>query len=61
LADCKIIPQEFADKIVGVINLRNIIVYQYEELDKKKFLNDLRKDYSDFEKYIKFIKKYLEK
>lgn len=60
LTEHKIIPQKFTNKIAGVINLRNIIVHQYEELDKKKFLNDLRKDYSDFKEYIKIIKKYLD-
>lgn len=61
LANNKIISKGFASKISGVINLRNIIVHQYEELDKKKFLNDLRKESGDFGDYIKFIKKYLDK
>jgi len=61
LADNKIISKEFSNKISGVVNLRNIIVHDYEKFDKKLFLKDLRKNYSDFKKYIKFIVKFLEK
>ena len=61
LADNKIISKEFSNKISGVVNLRNIIIHDYEKFDKKLFLKDLRKNYSDFKKYIKFIVKFLEK
>jgi len=61
LADNKIISKDFANKISGVINLRNIIVHGYESLDKKLFLTDLKKDRNDFNEYIKFIKKYIDK
>lgn len=60
LADNKIIPQKFSNKISGVVNLRNIIVHGYEILDKKLFITDLKRDYADFREYIKFIKKYLD-
>ena len=43
LADNKIISKEFSNKISGVVNLRNIIVHDYEKFDKKLFLKDLRK------------------
>lgn len=61
LADHKIIPQEFANKIAGVVHVRNIIVHGYEVLDKELFIKDLRKGYNDFLEYIELIKKYLDK
>jgi uncharacterized protein YutE (UPF0331/DUF86 family) len=33
LAGAKIIPQELADKLKGMVGFRNIMVHQYQELD----------------------------
>ena len=54
-------PQDFAEKIAPVVAVRNRIVHGYESLDKELFIKNLRKNYSDFKKYIESIENYLEK
>jgi len=60
LSEGDVLPEDFAKKIAPVVAVRNRIVHGYESLDKKLFINNLRKNYIDFRKYIEFIKKYLE-
>jgi len=55
------LPEKFAFKIAPVVAVRNRIVHGYESLDQALFIKNLRNNYSDFEKYIKLIEKYLEK
>lgn len=55
----KIIPCEFAIKIAPVVGLRNKLVHRYEKVDKKFFIDQVRKDNKDFIEYIKYINKYL--
>ncbi len=61
LGENKILPEDFALKIAPVVGLRNRLVHRYEELDPKIFIESFQKDYSDFEKYLKFISDYSEK
>jgi len=56
-----ILPNGFAKKIAPVVGLRNRIVHRYDTLNKELFIKTFRKNYSDFEKYIKLINQYLEK
>lgn len=60
LGETKILPQKFAHKIAPVVGLRNRIVHRYDALNKELFIKTFRKNYSDFEKYIKLIARYLE-
>ena len=61
LAENNVLPQDFAEKIAPVVAVRNRIVHGYESLDKELFIKNLRKNYSDFKKYIESIENYLEK
>lgn len=61
LGENKILPEKFAKKIAPVVGLRNRLVHRYEELNPKIFVETFQEEYSDFEKYIKFITDYLEK
>ena len=61
LGDNKVLPKDFAQKIAPVAGLRNRIVHRYETLNKELFIKTFRKNYSDFQKYIKFIHQYLKK
>ncbi|MEK7664734.1 MAG: DUF86 domain-containing protein [Patescibacteria group bacterium] len=61
LGENSVLPKDFAFKIAPVTGVRNILVHQYEKLDEKLFIHTLIKNYSDFEKYIKFILEYLKK
>ncbi len=61
LAKNNILPENFAEKIAPVVAVRNRIVHGYESLDKKLLITNLRKNYSDFENYVRFVEEYLEK
>jgi uncharacterized protein YutE (UPF0331/DUF86 family) len=61
LAKSGILPEDFANKVAPVVAVRNRIVHGYESLDKKLFIKNLRKNYSNFDNYVKIIKIYLEK
>lgn len=56
-----ILPREFAERIAPVTGVRNILVHQYEKLDKKTFLRNLRHHFSDFEDYERYLVDYLGK
>ncbi len=60
LGENNILPKDFVLKISPVVGLRNRLVHRYGELDSKIFIESFQKEYSDFEKYIKFIVDYLE-
>jgi len=61
LGENKILPEKFAFKIAPIVAVRNRIVHGYESLDKNLFAKNLRENYPDFGKYIKFITEYLNK
>ena len=61
LAENKILPKIFAEKIAPVVGLRNRIVHRYEEVDKKLFITSFRKNYKDFDKYMKYIYQYMQR
>jgi uncharacterized protein YutE (UPF0331/DUF86 family) len=61
LGDNNILPKSFAQKIASVVGLRNRIVHRYDTLDKPLFIKTLRENYSDFEKYMRLISKYLKR
>jgi len=61
LAENKILPEDFVRKFAPIVGLRNRIVHRYETLNKKLFIKTFRKNYPDFEKYLKLVSKYLEK
>lgn len=61
LADNEILPRDFVERFSNVVGLRNRLVHRYEEIDKKKFIRNFKKNRDDFDKYIKFINDYLEK
>lgn len=59
LAENKILPEEFAKKIAPVVGLRNRLVHRYEKVDVGILLSAVRKNRTDFNKYIKHILKFL--
>lgn len=61
LADNKIIPREFADKISKSVGLRNLLVHGYEKVDKSKSLSDIASGISQYMEYMKHIQKFTEK
>lgn len=61
LGDNNVLPRDFAEKIAPLAGVRNILVHQYEKLDKELFLQNLRANFVDFENYQKYIMQYLER
>ena len=61
LGENNVLPADFAQKIAPVVGLRNRVVHRYDTLDKELFIATFRKNYSDFETYIKLINEYLKK
>jgi len=60
LGENGILPQEFAEKIAPLTGVRNILVHQYERIEKDLFMRNLRKNFGDLQEYQKHIFKYLE-
>lgn len=61
LAEGKILPFDFSEKISPVVGLRNILVHGYEKIDRKLFIDSFQKNRKDFEKYLRTINSFLEK
>ena len=61
LGKLEIIPVDFAKKIKGMPGLRNILVHEYGIIDIKRIYNILQNNLGDFEDFIFYTKKYLEK
>ncbi len=59
LAKGKIMPSKFAFQIAPVVGLRNLLVHRYEKIDKEVFVRQVKKEFTDFIKYIKYINDYL--
>ena len=61
LGKLEIIPVDFAKKIKGMPGLRNILAHEYGIIDIKKIYDILQNNLGDFEDFIFYTKKYLEK
>ncbi len=57
----KITPYDFACKIAPVVGLRNKLVHRYEKIDKRFFVEQVKKEKKDFTEYIKYVNNYLKK
>ena len=47
LSQAKILPHDFAVKIAPAVGLRNKIVHRYEDIDRKFFIEQIKKDHKD--------------
>lgn len=57
----KVIPADFAERFAKAAGFRNILVHMYEEVDARKLHEYLQNNLEDFNKFAKFIARYLEK
>ena len=48
LGENNVLPNKFASKIAPMVGVRNRIVHGYESLNKKLFITNFKKNYSDF-------------
>jgi len=61
LGQAGVLPLEFAVKIAPVVGLRNRIVHRYEQIDRKLFIEQVKKERVDFLEYSKLISEYLKR
>lgn len=61
LAKEKVIDEELRDVLFGIANFRNILVHDYEKIDRKIVYEILQDRIDDFERFGKEVKKYLQK
>lgn len=61
LAEGKILPIDFAQKISPVVGLRNILVHGYEKVDRNLFVDSFLKNRQDFDQYMLLINSFLGK
>ena len=61
LCDEKIISEKLADNLMGIANFRNILVHDYEKIDREIVYEKLRNNLDDFENFKKEIVGYVNK
>lgn len=61
LIDAKILSKKLGEKLVGIVNFRNILVHDYENIDREIVYLKLQKNLGDFYLFKKDIIKYLKK
>ena len=61
LSEAGVISRDFVDRISGVVNFRNILVHEYEDIDKEIIYTKLQKNLEDFTEFKRQVIKYLSK
>ncbi|MBI4333737.1 MAG: DUF86 domain-containing protein [Chloroflexi bacterium] len=61
LGENAVLPTAFAKRIAPVVGLRNRILHRYETPGKKLFVRTFKKNFPDFQKYVRLISTHLEK
>ncbi len=61
LAEAKIIPKTFAETIASMMGFRNLLVHDYTSINLNLVYEFLQTKLPDFEKFTKYIAKWLEK
>ena len=56
-----IIPKDFAERILGMAGLRNILVHEYVRVDVARIYGYLKHNLADFTEFMSYTQKYLEK
>lgn len=59
LGEAKVLPDKFAYHFGPVASFRNILVHDYLDIDNKEVYSHLQKDLGDFDKFAKYIAKFL--
>lgn len=56
-----VFPKEFAENVVGMIGMRNVLVHMYLDVDLSKVYHILQDHLDDFNEFAKYVDAYLEK
>ncbi|MDH4201055.1 MAG: DUF86 domain-containing protein [Spirochaetia bacterium] len=60
LAELGIYPKDFAEQIAKSAGLRNILVHDYNDIDRKILHGSIRDCLKDYHKYLEYISDFLE-
>ena len=58
MASSKVLPHELAFAMAPSVGLRNLLVHQYEKIDKKMMVNDAKRDIGQYRQYVKYVFEY---
>lgn len=61
LAELKIYPDEFAQRISRSVGTRNILIHEYNKVDYSKVYSSISDCLKDYHQYCEYILKFLEK
>ena len=61
LADLGVCPKEFAEEIARSAGLRNILVHDYNDVDRKTVHASIRSCLQDYHRYAEYVTKFLDK
>lgn len=57
----EVVPKDLAEKFVGAVGLRNILVHEYADIDYKLAYSNLDEKLQDLKQFAKEVLKFLEK
>ena len=60
LADYKVLPKDFAEKIKGMPGYRNRLVHLYWKIEPEELLEIIKNNLDDFDTFIKYIETFAE-
>jgi len=61
LYENKMIPKKLLERLIGIANFRNILVHDYEKIDREIVYQKLQKNLNDFKAFKKEILRFLKK
>ncbi len=60
LAEESILPQDFAQRLTGMVRFRNILVHRYHVVDFDKVYKHLQDELDDFRVFAEYIVRFIE-
>jgi len=59
LAEAGVLPKDFADELVGMAKLRNVLVHMYLQVDLGLMYGYLQNKIGDFERFVVYVGEFL--
>jgi uncharacterized protein YutE (UPF0331/DUF86 family) len=59
LAEIGVLPETFAQKMVGMVKFRNVLVHLYLQVDLRRVYRYLQENLEDFEQFIRYVSDWL--
>jgi uncharacterized protein YutE (UPF0331/DUF86 family) len=59
LAESGVLPKDFADELVGMVKLRNVLVHMYLQVDLGLMYSYLQNKVGDFERFVGYVGEFL--